>query len=317
MNFSEIVESFNGINALILGDVMIDRYLIGSVDRISPEAPVPIVKLERRDDRLGGAANVAINIKKLGANPLLYTVIGDDNESDNFLKILKDENISSLGIIKESKKETTVKNRILSKNQQLIRFDSENTSSISSSSIIELKKRIDALIQNEKIDVVILQDYNKGVLTTEIIEKVIDLSNSKNIPIIVDPKKENFFNYKNVTLFKPNLKEVVDVLGKISLDEASDIINKKLNNKFTLITLSENGIYLRTDDKKVNIPTVPRYVVDVCGAGDTVTSVISLCLSRNINIESACELANIAGGIVCESVGVTPIDKLKLMNEFK
>ncbi|MGB1120675.1 MAG: D-glycero-beta-D-manno-heptose-7-phosphate kinase [Saprospiraceae bacterium] len=324
MSKEEIFEAFKQLKVLVIGDVMIDRYLVGKVERISPEAPVPIVNLERQDNRLGGAANVALNLKALGATPFLCSVIGMDKAATTFQQLMKEEGLPNEGILEEESRITTVKTRVLAKNQQLLRFDSEMTTSINETVTQRFIQHIQTLIDTQKIDVVLFQDYNKGVLVPQLITKMIDFCNRKNIPTAVDPKRENFFTYKNITLFKPNLKEVSDALDytinpneQRDLEKAAKAINARLNNAFTLITLSEKGMYLDNHEERVIIPTQPRHIADVCGAGDTVISVAALGLALGISMKLTCQLANLAGGIVCESVGVVPVNMAKLMQEFK
>lgn len=323
MSKKEIFKAFEQLKVLVIGDVMIDRYLVGKVERISPEAPVPVVNLERQDNRLGGAANVALNLKSLGAKPFLCSVVGQDETAEMFQQLMQEEGLSSEGILKDKTRITTLKTRVLAKSQQLLRFDSEEKTAINDIITGEFIRLIQSIIDRQQIDVVLFQDYNKGVLTPEVIVLIIDFCNSKNIPTTADPKHENFFAYKNITLFKPNLKEVSDALGmelnpsdSNSLEEAVNMIHTRLNNPYTLITLSEKGVYLH-DGEGVIIPTKPRHIADVCGAGDTVISVVSLGLALGLGLEQTCQLANLAGGIVCESVGVTPVDKDKLMAEFE
>lgn len=324
MSKEEIFEAFQRLKVLVIGDVMIDRYLVGKVGRISPEAPVPVVNLERQDNRLGGAANVALNLKALGAIPFLCSVIGSDEAATTFQKLMEEEALSDIGILEDKSRITTVKTRVLAKNQQLLRFDSEITTKINDEVSSRFVNHIKSLIDTKNIDVVLFQDYNKGILIPSVITSIIDYCNQKNIPTAADPKFDNFFAFENVTLFKPNLKEVSDALGysvnsddNNSLKKAAKAINTRLNNAFTLITLSEKGMYLDNNKERVIIPTQPRYIADVCGAGDTVISVASLGLALGISMKLTCQLANLAGGIVCESVGVVPVDKNKLIKEFQ
>ncbi|MDB4534729.1 bifunctional ADP-heptose synthase [Vicingaceae bacterium] len=325
MNKSEIVNlfnSFNNLNVLIIGDVMIDSYYYGEVNRISPEAPVPIVSVNREDNRLGGAANVALNIKALGANPILCSVIGTDTASKNFKELLKNEELNTEGIINSDERITTVKTRIIGNQHQVLRVDSEVDTPLSSLENEKLSTAIKSLIDNQKIDVVIFQDYDKGVITESLIEQIISICNTKNIPTAVDPKKRNFGSYKNATLFKPNLKELkeglnidVDPSKSKDVEAAIDQLNSEQKNKINFITLSEYGVLIKDDSTKKQIPAHIRSIADVSGAGDTVISVASLCLALNQDISIIAEIANLAGGLVCESVGVVPVDKDQLLSE--
>lgn len=301
---------------------MIDSYYYGDVNRISPEAPVPIVSVNRKDNRLGGAANVALNIKALGANPILCSVIGNDSASKTFDTLLKAEKLSSEGIIKSKERITTVKTRVIGNKHQVLRVDSENDTPLSKTENTKLIKAITSLINDEKINVVIFQDYDKGVITQELIENIITLCNDKKIATAVDPKKRNFNNYKNATLFKPNLKELreglnIDINPSKSkeVEGAIDKLNANQNNKINFITLSEHGVFIKDKNGKKQIPAHIRSIADVSGAGDTVISVASLCLALNQPLIMIAEISNLAGGLVCESVGVVPVDKDQLLSE--
>jgi rfaE bifunctional protein kinase chain/domain len=325
MNKNEIVnlfKSFNNINVLIIGDVMIDSYYYGEVNRISPEAPVPIVSVNKKDNRLGGAANVALNIKALGANPILCSVIGQDSASEKFKELLKKEALSAEGITESNERITTVKTRVIGNKHQVLRVDSEVDTPLSETENTKLSTAIKSLIDNNKIDVVIFQDYDKGVITENLIEEIISICNSKNIPTAVDPKKRNFSFYKKATLFKPNLKELkeglnieIDPSKSDEVETAIEQLNASQNNKINFITLSEYGVLIKDESSKKQIPAHIRSIADVSGAGDTVISVASLCLALNQPISMIAEIANLAGGLVCESVGVIPIDKDQLLSE--
>ena len=204
MDIKKLFQTFNEKKVLIIGDSMIDAYLWGEVNRTSPEAPVPIVEVKKHENRLGGAANVALNLKALGANPILCSVIGTGERGVLFVKLMKESNLSTEGILSTNKRKTTIKTRVIAENKHQLRIDEEETSPILQAD--EFLKLTISLMDD--IDVVILQDYNKGVLTPEIIEGVISSANKKRIPTIVDPKKLNFNSYKNCTIFKPNLAEI-------------------------------------------------------------------------------------------------------------
>jgi rfaE bifunctional protein kinase chain/domain len=325
VNKNEIVElfkNFNNQNVLIIGDVMIDSYYYGDVNRISPEAPVPIVSVNRKDNRLGGAANVALNVKALGANPILCSVIGNDSAADKFNELLKTEKLSDKGIVKSGDRITTVKTRVIGNKHQVIRVDYENDTPLSKTENTELVKIITSIIDTEKIDVVIFQDYDKGVIGEELIKNIVTLCNTKKIPTSVDPKKRNFDSYKNVTLFKPNLIELKEGLNidvnpsnATEVENAIDTLNKTKKNKINFITLSEHGVFIKDGTNKRQIPAHIRSISDVSGAGDTVISVASLCLALDQPITMIAEISNLAGGLVCESVGVVPIDKDQLLSE--
>lgn len=300
----------------IVGDVMIDRYIWGSVSRISPEAPVPVVEVESESTRLGGAANVANNITSLGASALLVGVVGDDNNGNELRKILEKQKTSFDGIVTDHSRPTTVKTRVIAHNQHVVRIDSEEKKDVESA----VQQKIFAILERniDSIDGIIIQDYNKGVVTKELIRTVIALARSKNKIIAIDPKFNNFFEYKNVTVFKPNKKETEEALGtKLKSEEdiiaAGKVLLEKLNADNVLLTRSEKGMSLFERSGKVShIPTRAREVADVSGAGDTVIATLTAMLASGASIYEAATLANLAGGIVCEEVGIIPIEPAKL-----
>ncbi|MCD6066130.1 MAG: ADP-heptose synthase, bifunctional sugar kinase/adenylyltransferase [Bacteroidetes bacterium] len=318
----ETFKSFNELNVLIIGDVMVDSYMWGKVNRISPEAPVPIVAIESKERRLGGAANVALNIQAMGANPILCSVIGIDYEGQIFLDLLKNQKLSQKGILKSRTRITTNKTRVIGNNHQILRVDEEVEEDISISETDQLLQLILFILQHDKIDVIIFEDYNKGLITQKLIRSVVDIAKKRNIPIAVDPKKKNFMNYKGVTLFKPNLKELKEGL-KMDFDpdnikELQKAVSSfRVKQKITtaLITLSERGVYTNSRTIKEVLPAHIRKIADVSGAGDTVISVAALCLALELHPVLTAALANLAGGLVCEQVGVAPIDKQQLLEE--
>ncbi len=321
MNFTQVAEGFNNKRILVIGDVMIDAYMLGSVNRVSPEAPVPIVSLKKEEERLGGAANVAINLVAMGAKAIICSVVGKDKSGFQLIDLLKENEISDKGIVLSEHRTTTVKTRVIGNNQHLLRIDAEQTDDIivvEEDALIEKVK----LIIEEGIDAIIFEDYNKGVLSERVIEQVIILANSKNIITTVDPKHKNFFKYKNVTLFKPNLKELKEGVNKqfsfhdkALFDDAVHYLEQKLNHQISFITLSENGVFIKDANQKHHIPAHIRNIADVSGAGDTVIAVATLCLVAGLPIKDVAEIANLAGGLVCEKSGVVSIDKEQLIKE--
>jgi rfaE bifunctional protein kinase chain/domain len=319
---TNIFESFNQMNVLIIGDVMIDGYVWGKVDRISPEAPVPVLSVAKKEDRLGGAANVALNIQSMGAKPILCSVIGDDENGKKFIALLNDLNISAEGILKSKDRITTLKTRVIKDQQHLLRIDEEIDQPLNLQEENNFIENVKNIIASHKIDVIIFQDYDKGVLTNHNIEKLISIAQNAGIKTVVDPKKRNFLTYKNVGLFKPNLKELKDGL-KIEFNHLSDdqlvAASKELKNKINanavLITLSEHGVFLMDSENNYKIPAHIRNISDVSGAGDTVISVAALCYAGEMPNEKIAAIANLAGGLVCEKVGVVPINKLALLSE--
>ncbi|MCF6169835.1 MAG: bifunctional ADP-heptose synthase [Bacteroidales bacterium] len=319
---SRIFNGFNNKTILIIGDVMVDAYLWGHVERISPEAPVPIVSVEKRENRLGGAANVGLNISSLGAAAIICSVIGNDVKGNEFLALLDEEGLNCEGIIQSSKRVTTTKFRVIGNNTQMLRVDEEITSDLEKEEMILLRERITDIFRKKNIDAVIFQDYDKGTINGQLISSVVEMASSKNIPVIVDPKKKNFLSYKNVTLFKPNLKEIKEGLNisfdANNIDEVKTAVAKLqalLKAEMVLNTLSENGVFIQWAKGSEIIPAHYRTIVDVSGAGDTVISVAALCLASEMEAPDLAALANLAGGIVCEEVGVVPINKTKFQDE--
>ena len=318
MDFNTLFQGFNDKKVLIVGDAMIDAYMWGEVNRMSPEAPVPVVEVKKHENRLGGAANVALNLKALGANPILCSVIGTGERGVLFEKLMKESSLSTEGILSTNKRKTTIKTRVIAENKHQLRIDEEETYPILQAD--DFLKLTISLMYN--IDVVILQDYNKGVLTPEIIERVIDSANKKGIPTIVDPKKLNFNSYKNCTIFKPNLAEIktgmkvdFDANNIAEIEKTTSELRKKLSAKGVLLTLSEKGICINSEKEFKYTPAFKRNIIDVSGAGDTVISVASLCLASKMDYTDLSVLSSLAGGLVCEKVGVMPINKEKLLEQ--
>ena len=305
-------KKFNGQKIAVIGDVMLDCYYWGAVKRISPEAPVPVVEVDNEFFRFGGAANVAFNIVKLGACPIPFGVIGNDNFGSIFSSLLQEAGITADSLLIDESRPTTAKTRIIAHNQHVLRIDKESTVSINKEIQNKLLKRFEEALPT--LDGIILQDYNKGVLTPTLIKKVIHLANKHGIRVTVDPKFNNFFEYKNVTVFKPNRKEAEDVLGmKIrsseDISEAGKRLLHKLNATYILLTLGEGGIAVfEKDQPEKRMPTLARKVSDVSGAGDTVISTLTVALTAGADIYEACYLANYAAGIVCEEPGIVPIE---------
>lgn len=323
--YQDLFKKLNQLNVLIIGDVMIDSYLWGSVSRISPEAPVPVVAVKKRENRLGGAANVALNIKSMGANPILCSVVGKDVKGDEFIDLLKQEGMETRGIVQSNERITTTKFRVLGNKVQMLRVDEEVVDDLNANDKEDLLSHFQKIIDEISIDVIIFQDYDKGVINEELINTVVNKAREKNIPVTVDPKKKNFSSYKNVTLFKPNLKELREGLNveienadQAELGVAANKLRQLLNAEIILITLSEAGIfvdYKNGDEKNTHvIPSHVRSISDVSGAGDTVISVVSLCLALKVNPVQMSMISNLAGGLVCEKAGVVPIDKEQLLN---
>ncbi|NBU90018.1 MAG: D-glycero-beta-D-manno-heptose-7-phosphate kinase [Flavobacteriia bacterium] len=301
---------------------MLDAYVMGKVNRISPEAPVPIVSLENEDARIGGAGNVALNLLALGAKPIICGVIGEDSSGDKLLNLFEKNGISTDGLVKSMVRKTTVKTRVISNKQQLLRIDSESTFPLLESEEIKLNNTIQNII-NQGIDGIIFEDYNKGVLTDSVIQNVIKIAKEKDIPTAVDPKKENFLSYKGVSLFKPNLKELKEGLNlnfdfnsnKELFEKGIELLEEKLQNEISFVTLSENGVFIKNQTEKYYVPAHMRSISDVSGAGDTVIAVATLCLISGASTKQIAEISNLAGGLVCEKSGVVSISKNELLKE--
>jgi len=317
----QLKKNFKGKRIAIIGDMMLDIYFWGDVKRISPEAPVPVIEVENEFYRFGGAANCAINISSLNGIAQPLGVIGYDNYGTIFNSLLSEQNISHQGIIEDDGRPTTAKTRVIADSQHIVRIDKESKETISKKTQNKIFKYLKSIIKD--LDGIILQDYNKGVLSKSLIRQIITLSNKNNKLVTVDPKFNNFYAYKNVTVFKPNRKEAEDILGmKISTDNdvsyAGNILLKKLNAKNVLLTLGEDGIAVFEKGKpEKRMPTKARKVADVSGAGDTVISTLTMALAAGADIYEASYLANYAGGIVCEEVGIIPIEINKLFDTVK
>ncbi len=318
-----IIKSFSKLNVLIVGDVMIDEYLSGKVDRISPEAPVPVVDVKARVHRLGGASNVALNCKALGANPILCGLIGEDINAKTYLKLLNDSGLSSEATVFSSSRKTSCKTRIISNNQQMIRVDVEDKHDLNKEEQNALKAMLKKHITSN-LDLVIIEDYDKGCLNQEVITYIEKLCSNHNVFVSVDPKKQNFSYYKNVSLFKPNLKELqegvnthIDPTSNTSISAAINLLNSEVQKANHLITLSKHGVFYRTKAGEAGgYPAELRNISDVSGAGDTVISVASLAMQSGCSLAEASWLANLAGGFVCEKPEVVPIKSEELINEI-
>lgn len=301
---------------------MLDRYLTGVVSRISPEAPVPVLEWGSEEDRLGGAANVVLNVAALGGEAYLCGLVGDDAEGRAVAKALDQFKLPTDGLVVSPDRMTTVKTRILAGPQQLLRLDKEHAFDLGPEEEARFLHRTLELMNAVDFDVLVFQDYNKGVLTPDVIARLIQEAKNRSIPMAVDPKFKNFWAYTGVDLFKPNLKEVRDVVGggvqpsKDSLVEASRVIRQRLGNALTVITLSDKGIFMDNGlEAEVHPPVSPRKVADVCGAGDTVISVAAMSLAAGLLPHDIALLANLAGGQVVEKIGVVPVDREQLMKE--
>jgi rfaE bifunctional protein kinase chain/domain len=320
MDINQIFDAFNSLRVLVIGDVMLDSYVWGKVERISPEAPVPVVNVHKREYRLGGAGNVLLNVQSLGAEAIICTVIGNDSSGDLLEKSLSEKGLNCEGLIRSDDRITTIKERIIAGSQQVVRIDTETDKPISRPESASLIEKVKELIPS--CQVVIFEDYDKGVLTAETIAEITDFANANQVPTVVDPKKRNFLAYNNTTLFKPNLKELREGL-KIDFNAkdhqellaAVQTLKSTLNIKGALITLSELGVLIDFQNEVHHLPAHIRQIADVSGAGDTVISIAACCVALGLSPKTIAGISNLGGGLVCELVGVVPIDKELLKAE--
>lgn len=321
-NFGQLFRDFRKMKVGVVGDVMLDTYIWGEVERISPEAPVPIVSLHHREQRLGGAGNVALNLCSLGAQAFILSVAGEDDDARCLMKLYAEKNIDTTYCFGSRRRVTTNKTRIISRNQQMMRLDAEITTDLFPEDQERLVQNVQRFVQTEAPQIVVLEDYNKGVLTREVIERIIAICKQHGVLTAVDPKRKNFFAYKGVDIFKPNLKEVREALNLLSVEPTLPDLQKihrdlqdHLQHRISFITLSEKGVFYQEGEKSAMIPSHIRNIADVSGAGDTVIATAALVYAARQNVHLMAELANIAGGLVCEEVGTAAINPSKLFHE--
>ena len=324
IDFDELFKRFSTIKVGVIGDVMLDTYLWGHVERISPEAPVPVVALDKKELRMGGAGNVALNLVSLGAQVSVLSTTGQDEDGHSLKNLFESKGINTAYLLQSNRRITTNKARIISRNQQMMRLDSEITKDLDAHDEAALLANVQSYIRKEKPAVIIFEDYNKGVLTESLIHEVIAFCKEHQVVTAVDPKRKNFFNYKGVDIFKPNLKEVKDGLNllledvnKETLNDIHEQLHHQLHHRISFITLSEKGVYYHDESTAKIVPSHIRNIADVSGAGDTVIAVASLIFASTGRVDMMAEVANIAGGLVCEEVGTAAIDKTKLLVECK
>jgi len=321
-DFQKLFDSFTKLRVGVIGDVMLDTYIWGKVERISPEAPVPVVTLDKKEYRIGGAGNVALNCHSLGSQVFILSVTGDDTEGLLLEELFEENLIDTSYLVKSPARITTNKTRIIGRNQQMMRLDAEITTDLDKTNEEALLKQVRLFIQTNDPDVIIFEDYNKGVLTERVIHEAITVCKEAGVITAVDPKRKNFFSYQNADIFKPNLKEVKDGLNILFDDVNPSLLNKihlelknTLDHKISFITLSDKGVFYQQDGTASMIPSHLRNIADVSGAGDTVIAVAAMVYAVTGNAHLMAEVANIAGGLVCEEVGTVAIDKTKLQNE--
>ena len=324
INFDKLFADFSNIKTGVIGDVMLDIYWWGHVDRISPEAPVPVVALDKKEHRIGGAGNVALNLAALGSQVAVLSVMGDDENGHTLTHLFNEHHINTNWVAKQKSRITTAKTRIISRNQQMMRLDAEITRDLSADDENALLDKVYQYITTEKPQVIIFEDYNKGVLTERVIKEVTAMCKQHGVITTVDPKRKNFFSYQGVDIFKPNLKEVKDGLNLliedvnlVTLNDIHQQLQKKLQHAISFITLSEKGVFYQQNGDAKIIPSHLRNIADVSGAGDTVIAVASLIYAATKRIDLMAEVANIAGGLVCEEVGTAAVNKDRLLHECK
>ncbi len=322
VDYKELFKTFSTIKIGVIGDMMLDTYWWGNVERISPEAPVPVVTVNRKEYRIGGAGNVALNLASLGTPVSVFSVIGEDDDGQILTGLLTENKIETAYLLKSNGRITTNKMRVISRNQQMMRLDSETLQPLENDLEQKLIEQFEKFIKEESPAAVIFEDYNKGVLTEKIIHSVIEICRKNSVITSVDPKRKHFFKYKGVDIFKPNLKEARDALNLL-IEEINETVLthihqklvEELNHRISFITLSEKGVFYEDGKESRMVPSHIRNVADVSGAGDTVIAVATLIYALTRNTKIMAEIANLAGGIVCESVGTVAIDKAKLLRE--
>ena len=321
-NIQELFAKFSKMKVGVIGDVMLDTYWWGRADRISPEAPVPVVTVNTKEKRIGGAGNVALNLVSLGASVSLLSMIGDDQDGQELVELLAKQKINHGYLLRSNNRITTNKIRIISRNQQMMRLDAEITKQLEHDDEESMMKAVQDYLEKERPDIVILEDYNKGVLTEQLIKHTLEICRRKNILVSVDPKRKNFFAFQYADIFKPNLHEVKEALNIIEekitpefLNQIHDDLKTKLHHQISLITLSEKGVFFHDQHSGEIIPTHVRSVADVSGAGDTVIAVASLVYAATRDVRLMAQISNIAGGLVCEEVGTAAINAKRLLQE--
>jgi D-glycero-beta-D-manno-heptose-7-phosphate kinase len=321
-DFRELFKTFSSVKIGVIGDMMLDTYWWGNVERISPEAPVPVVTVERKEFRIGGAGNVALNLASLGAMVSVFSVIGNDDDGHTLTGLLNEKKIDTSYLLESGDRITTNKMRVISRNQQMMRLDSETLLPLTAEQELSLINRVTDFINEQSPAAFIFEDYNKGVLTTKVIHTIIGLCKERSVITSVDPKRKHFFDYREVDIFKPNLKEAREALNLL-LEEVNGetlaLIHEKLraelNHRISFITLSEKGVFYEDGKESCMVPSHIRNVADVSGAGDTVIAVATLVYALTRNTKLMAEIANLAGGMVCETVGTVAIDKSRLLRE--
>ncbi|MDP4685862.1 MAG: bifunctional ADP-heptose synthase [Salibacteraceae bacterium] len=321
---SSAFERFKHQTILVIGDIIVDAYCRGSVTRVSPEAPVPILDIKSREYRLGGAANVALNIHGMGAKPVLCSIVGKDHGAKQVQELMHAQGLSTDGVFKSEERITSVKTRLMSGHHQLLRMDEEQTDFISETDRDTLMAFILTFIANENPDAIIFEDYDKGTIDQNLIEAVMSVAQKVNIPVTVDPKKRNFFHYQGATLFKPNMRELVEGLNLPNLkSREKDLhfafakLTERMPVEMAFFTLSADGVFITNGQESTHHTAHKRNIADVSGAGDTVISVATCALAAGLGMDEISYLSNLAGGYVCQFPGVVAISASELRTEFE
>lgn len=322
------LQTAGNLRILVVGDLMVDAYLLGRVERISPEAPVPILRAHQRDRRAGGAANVALNLKAMGVEVTVAGIIGEDQDGDDLMGELAHLDMDTRGVLPLANRRTTVKTRVMSGGQHLLRVDEEDDMDLDADASQHFLETLAKVLATQDFDAILIEDYDKGALSPTVIDGLLRMARERDIPVTVDPKFRHFELYRGVALFKPNLKELKDGLGLLwengdveamqrALTDGLDRLQSEWRPDAILLTLSELGVRIRTATSDVQQPAHPREILDVSGAGDTVISVATVLLAQGLDPVSMAQVANLAGGLVCEKPGVVPIDLEALMAEVR
>jgi D-beta-D-heptose 7-phosphate kinase/D-beta-D-heptose 1-phosphate adenosyltransferase len=314
---AEILEAMADVRVLVVGDLMLDEYIAGTVDRISPEAPVPVVRVERERWAVGGAANVAANVTALGAACDIVGVVGDDGGGRRLTEALRQAGVRVEGVVVAGERPTTVKTRVLARSQQVVRFDRETDADVEGGIADALVGAVEQ--EAERCDVILMEDYNKGVLTPRVIASVLSSAETHAVATVVDPKRLRFFEYAGATVFKPNSKELADALGEhLAPDDPQwmDATRRRLKCETLLLTLGEQGMALSTTGGRFfRVPAVARSVYDVSGAGDTVVAVTAVALAAGADEIEAAILANHAAALEVEKAGVATVSPREILDQ--
>ncbi|MBC8525919.1 MAG: D-glycero-beta-D-manno-heptose-7-phosphate kinase [Candidatus Cloacimonetes bacterium] len=316
-----ILNEFSNKKILVIGDLMLDHYIIGDVKRISPEAPVQVVKVDNEHFGPGGAANVANNIKSLGAVPFVIGTVGDDSNAEKLYSIFQKQGISNNGIFINKNQPTTQKTRVIARHQHLIRIDFENLDELSDDLTHKIKEYFKKIVK--EVDAIIIQDYNKGMLSKNLIKFILKTSNKNKKIIGVDPKVYNFLEYQNATLFKPNKQEVannlnIEIKNEEDLLFAAKRLKQRIKCAYLVITLGEEGLFVYENEETYwKIPTFSQEVYDVSGAGDTVICALVLAMVSGCDIKTSSIIANHAAGVVCGKVGAAAASPEEIILSFK